>query len=189
MKQFLLSDSQQEMVAQHIPLVTEVIRKRIRLNEKIYGLGYEELLQEGSIYLCQAVISYDPARADFPAFAKKVIYNGLICHIRKVYRYESRNLPFICNEKGEMFQAVSEEADDVYIYAQTVEVLDLLSYYAQQYTGVTKRGIEAIEKLVQGQTITEIARNQNVPPSHVGAWVSRAKKVLRGNKEFMSTIS
>lgn len=189
MKQFLLSHSQQQMVEQHLHLVKEVIRKRIRINEKIYGLGYEELLQEGSIYLCQAVNFYDPSRADFPAFAKKVIYNGLICHIRKVYRYESRNIPFICNEKGEIIQTVSEEADDFYMYTQTVEVLDLLSYYAQQYTGVTKRGIEAIGKLIQGQTITEIARSQNVPTSHVGAWVSRAKKVLRSNKEFMSTIS
>ena len=189
MKQYLLTQYQQELVELHLPLVKEVIRKRIRINEKIYGLGYEELMQEGSVYLCQAASSYDPSRADFPAFAKKVIYNGLICHIRKVYRYEARNTQLLYYDNGEPVHNLSTESEDFHVYAQTVEVLDLLSFYAQQYTGITQKGIEALGKLILGETITEIARKQNVPPSHVGAWVSRAKKVLRCNKEFMSTIS
>ena len=62
------------------------------------------------------------------------------------------------------------------------------SVYAQQYRGTTKRGIEALSWKLQGMSISEIADALQIPPSHVGAWISKAKSALRRNPEFKQTI-
>ena len=84
MKNMTLSPSQQQTVLEYLHLVSQVIKTRIRKNESVYGLGYEELMQEGYLLLCRAAVSYDPQAGSFEPYAKKVIYNGLITHCRKV---------------------------------------------------------------------------------------------------------
>lgn len=190
MKNTALSHAQQQTVLEHLHLVSQVIKTRIRKNESIYGLGYEELMQEGYLLLCRAATSYDPKSGAFEPYAKKVIYNGLISHCRKVYQYESRFLPLKADELGNPLP-LSESHFDADTFAQRVEMielLDLLSFYAQQYRGTTKRGIEALAWKMQGMRISEIAAALQIPPSHVGAWISKGKSALWRNPEFRQTI-
>lgn len=71
---------------------------------------------------------------------------------------------------------------------EMIEILDLLSFYAQQYRGTTKRGIEALSWKMQGMSISEIAEALKIPPSYVGAWISKAKFALRRDPGFRQTI-
>lgn len=190
MKNMSLSPNQQQTVLEHLHLVSQVINLRIRKNESIYGLGYEELTQEGYLLLCRAAVSYDPKSGQFEPYAKKVIYNGLISHCRKVYQYESRFFPLKADEQGNPLPLPDEhfEADTFAQRVEMIELLDLLSFYAQQYCGTTKRGIEALAWKMQGMSVSEIADALQIPPSHVGAWISKAKSALRRNPGFRQTI-
>lgn len=190
MKNMVLSHTQQQTVLEHLYLVPQVIRTRIRKNESVYGLGFEELMQEGYLFLCRAAVSYDPRSGAFEPYAKKVIYNGLISHCRKVYQYESRFSLLKADEQGNPLPLPDNhfEADTFAQRVEMIELLDLLSFYAQQYRGTTKRGIEAMSWKMQGMSISEIADALQIPPSHVGAWISKAKMALRRNPEFRQTI-
>ena len=70
-----------------------------------------------------------------------------------------------------------------------MELESLLSVYAEEYAGVTRLGIEALLMKSNGMAITEIAGLYQVKPSHVGAWISRAKSKLKSNKQFLNDIA
>ena len=70
-----------------------------------------------------------------------------------------------------------------------IELQNLLNAYAAEYSGITRLGIEALAMKANGIGITEIARLYQVPPSHIGAWISRAKRKLKSNKQFMRDIA
>lgn len=189
-KDLILTRDQQLLVEANISIVSSVIKGRIHMNNHARGLEYEELMQEGSVLLCHAAATYDESRSLFPTYARKVIYNGLISHCRKVMQHQTHFCSLAIGENGELLpeKDVSCTSDDFETRIATVEVLDLLSFYAQQYHGITKCGIEALSKMIQGMRITDIAYSLDVPPSHVGAWISRAAKILRTNPEFKATI-
>lgn len=190
MKNMTLSPAHQQTVLDHLHLVSQVVRTRIQKNESVYGLGNEELLQEGYLLLCRAAVSYDPDSGPFEPYARKVIYNGLISHCRKVYQYESRFSALMTDEQDNPYPLPENhyQADTFAQRVELIELLDLLSFYAQQYNGTIKRGIEALSWKVQGMSISEIANAMQVPPSHIGAWISKAKSALRRNPEFRQTI-
>ena len=190
MKNMVLSPAQQQTVLDHFYLVPHVIRTRIRNNESVYGLGYEELMQEGYLLLCRAAVSCDPQSGHFVPYAKKAIYNGLISHCRKVYQYESRFSPLMADEQGNPLPLYDNnfKADTFAQRVEMIELLDLLSFYAHQFRGTTKRGIEALAWKMRGMSISEIAETLQIPPSHVGALISKAKSALRRNPGFRQTI-
>ena len=56
------------------------------------------------------------------------------------------------------------------------------------YQGVARLGIEALVLKIRGYSITDIAGLYGVPPSHVGAWISRSAQKLRGDPTFMAAL-
>ncbi|MFR4886450.1 MAG: helix-turn-helix domain-containing protein [Eubacterium callanderi] len=54
--------------------------------------------------------------------------------------------------------------------------------------GVTRLGIEALALKLQGMRITDIAELYQVPPSHVGAWISRSTAKLRRDTRFLKHL-
>ena len=79
-----LTKEQQALVEKNLSLVYWVIMESIHVNETIYGFGYEDLYQEGCIWLCHAAATYDPARSQFPTYAKKIVRNGLLSYCRQM---------------------------------------------------------------------------------------------------------
>lgn len=69
-----------------------------------------------------------------------------------------------------------------------LETLDLLEASKQNYQGVARLGIEALALKVQGMRITDIAALYQVPPSHVGAWISRSLEKLRNDPDFLTCL-
>ena len=57
-------------------------------------------------------------------------------------------------------------------------------YKRQDYDGVARLGIEALALKLQGMRVTDIAELYQVPPSHVGAWISRSVAKLRSDPAF-----
>ena len=53
---------------------------------------------------------------------------------------------------------------------------------------IARLGIEALALKVQGLRITDIAALYQVPPSHVGAWISRSLEKLRNDPDFLTCL-
>ena len=59
----VLNDRQRHLVEQNLSIVDWVILDHIKVNEAIVGLGREDLRQEGYIWLCHAVATYEGTSA------------------------------------------------------------------------------------------------------------------------------
>ncbi len=55
---FTLNDLQRRRVEDHLALVEQVLRRSIKTNETVDGMGHDDLYQEGCIALCRAAVSY-----------------------------------------------------------------------------------------------------------------------------------
>ncbi len=186
-----LTKQQQEMVAANLSVVHWIIRKSFHVNETVYGFGYDDLYQEGCIWLCHAAVSYNPALSKFPTYAKKVVQNGLTSYCRKLCSRQRHFTRLGVGEHGELTAegSVLQQADDFESRISMLEVMQLLESRARDYSGVARRGIKALELQIRGMSVTEIAALYHVPPSHVGAWITRSKQKLRKDPLFLSGIT
>lgn len=182
-----LTPEQQSTVQSNMYLVDAVIRTRIQTNESIVGLDYEDLRQEGCILLCAAVQTYSPKIAKLSTYATKVIYNGLISHCRRINKQESHISTVSLTECPDRLEAAQDEQFSNQL--AELELNNLLNAYAKEYCGVNRLGIEALLMRSKGMGVTDIARLYQVKPSHVGAWISRAKKQLKNNEQFIKDIA
>ena len=62
-----LTAAQQRLVEENLPIVERVLRFDIQANPCVSGLGHEDLYQEGCVWLCNAALTFDPARGSFAA--------------------------------------------------------------------------------------------------------------------------
>lgn len=186
-----LTNEQQEMVAANLSVVRWTIRESFHVNEAICGFSYDDLYQEGCIWLCHAAASYNPALSKFPTYAKKVVRNGLLSYCREQCSRERHFTRLGVREHGELTADGSGlwHADDFESRISMLEVMQLLESRAKDYHGVARLGIKALELKIKGMSVTEIAKLYNVPPSHVGAWITRSKQKLRKDPLFMSGIT
>lgn len=183
-----LNKEQQDLVVTHLSVVHWVIHESIHVNETIYGCGYDDLYQEGCIWLCHAAVTYDVAMSQFSTYAKTVVRNGLFSYCRQLCSYQKHFCYLSEGEHGELNTEGNfpDAPDDFSQRISAIETLDLLKSRAKDYKGVSKLGIEALELKIKGMSITEIARLYNVPASHVGAWISRSTEKLKKDPKFLS---
>lgn len=76
--------AQRRLVEENLTIVERVLRFDINANPCVAGLGYEDLYQEGCVWLCNAALTFDPARGSFASYARRVVQNGLIGYCRNV---------------------------------------------------------------------------------------------------------
>lgn len=82
--EFTLNDLQRQRVEDHLALVEQVLRRSIKTNETVDGMGHDDLYQEGCIALCRAAVSYQEEMGAFPAYARTVIRNYLLDRCREI---------------------------------------------------------------------------------------------------------
>lgn len=189
-KNTFLQPDHQALVEDHLSVVQWVIYQYITVNETVTGLGYDDLYQEGCIWLCRAANSYQAEVAKFSTYAKTVVRNGLYSYCRKVNANESRFSRILIGENGEMIadgQPVMQP-DAFARHISLMETLELLESRRYVYYGVARLGIEALELKLKGLTVTQIAELYEVPPAHVGAWISRSLQKLRNDSKFLSGL-
>lgn len=188
----ILTKQQQELVAQNLAVVHWVICDYIHVNPSICGLEYNDLFQEGCVWLCKAAASYqDNGRAQFPTYAKKVVRNGLLSYCRKLCAKSKKFSRLVIGEHGELAAdgaALEPQVDEFDTHVSLIETLSLLEASKQDYDGVARLGIEALALKLQGMRLTDIAELYHVPPSHVGAWISRSTAKLRSDSKFLQSL-
>lgn len=94
--EFTLNDLQRRRVEDHLALVEQVLRRSIKTNETVDGMGHDDLYQEGCIALCRAAVSYKRYDADVFAGVNRrtaavfQFHSAVLCRLNKVgcQRYE-----------------------------------------------------------------------------------------------------
>lgn len=188
-----LNDEQRKLVESNLNVVFYAIHKFIIVNENIYGFEYDDLYQEGCIWLCKAAISFRQERkVKFESYAEKVVANGLRTYCRLMCAKQKRicSVPLYSETDSEQFALDQIPFEDnLESLFSTQDALLLLHRMKQQYSGTVRLGIEAIEWKIKGYTCAEIARMYEVKPNLVGAWISRAASKLRQNEIFMRHLN
>lgn len=187
-KEFELSSQQQSLVESHLYIVRDALRFRIRPIESSIGLGYDDLYQEGCLWLCWAAFSYVDDGAAFATYAKKVVINGLLSYCRETKNHNKHYLQLEINECGDVILPAEEYRGSLQSQIDLLEIIDLLKSAEDSYTGVARLGVQSLAQRVQGFGVTEIANTYQVPVSHVGAWISRASSKLRSDEAFLAAI-
>ena len=166
------------------------IHKNIIVNDSLYGFEYDDLYQEGCIWLCKAAISFDETRnIKFATYAEKVVTNGLRTYCRLMCGKQKHHISLPVQsepeEDGLSMEQLSSADDTLDRLLEEQDICMLLQNCKRQYTGTARLGIEAIEWKVKGLSGAEIAKMYGVKPNLVGAWISRAAGRLKQNRDFM----
>lgn len=189
MKNISLNNIQKNLVEENLGIVKLAIHKNIIVNDNIYGFEYDDLFQEGCIWLCKAACSFDKSRnIKFATYAEKVVTNGLRTYCRLMYGKQKHYIRLSTRDESDESGHSLEQIPDKDMLDNLFEDQDvflLLQKCKQQYTGTAKLGIEAIEWKIKGLSGAEIAGMYNVKPNLVGAWISRAAQRLKQNYAFM----
>lgn len=189
MKNISLNAGQRELVEQNLTVVKMAIHKSIIVNGNLYGFEYDDLYQEGCIWLCKAAHSFDESREiKFATYAEKVVTNGLRTYCRLMCGKQKHHIlmPAQSDDEDDGFSAEQLPAEDMLdSLFEEQDIYTLLQNCKQQYTGTARLGIEAIEWKVKGFSGAEIAKMYGVKPNLVGAWISRASSRLKQNHTFM----
>lgn len=192
MKNISLNHQQQKLVEENLVVVKMAIHKSIIVNDHLYGFEYDDLFQEGCMWLCKAACSFDESRdIKFSTYAAKVVTNGLRTYCRIMCGKQKRSILLPTQSEPDeggysLEQIPAEDLLDKLLEEQ--DIYQLLQRCKQQYTGTAQLGIEAIEWKVKGLSGAEIAKLYNVKPNLVGAWISRAAMRLKENQTFMQCL-
>ena len=180
-----LTAAQQRLVEENLAVVERVLRFNVRVNPCIAGLSYEDLYQEGCVWLCKAALTFDPARGSFASYARRVVQNGLVGYCRNVLsKYQHTVL------LGDLEPAVltALEVQNAISSHTKCETPLLLVAAESQYSGVTRKGVHALALQVSGIPLTAVATRMSAPHNHVSAWISRAVHKLRNDESFLSSL-
>ena len=180
-----LTAAQQRLVEENLAVVERVLRFNVRVNPCIAGLSYEDLYQEGCVWLCNAALTFDPARGSFASYARRVVQNGLVSYCRSVLGQHQRTVLLDDLEPAVLTALEVQNAISSHTKCETPL---LLVAAESQYSSVTRKGVHALALQVSGMPLTAVAVRMSVPPNHVSAWISRAVRKLRNNESFLSSL-
>ena len=180
-----LTAAQQRLVEENLAVVERVLRFNVRTNPCIAGLSYEDLYQEGCVWLCNAALTFNPARGNFASYARRVVQNGLVSHCRNVLSRHQRTVSLSDLESAVLATLEAQNAASSHTKCETSL---LLAAAESQCNGVTRKGVHALALQVSGIPLTAVATRMSAPPNHVSAWISRAVHKLRNDESFLSSL-
>lgn len=179
-----MTDYQRELVVQNMDLVEQIIKKRIKVVGEVL-LTHEDFYQIGCEALCRAAMSYRPEIGSFVPLACRAIYNAMIDHCRKEnsarYPKMEMDLECDCDSYALSFFGVSDYLDESMYYSDAQKVLQRCK---ENYSGITLRGIEALELKSLGYSSREIAERYDTTVNNINAWISRARSKLREDPQM-----
>jgi len=190
MKQFqTLNKEQRKLVENHLSVIHWAIHNFIKVNERIFGFEYGDLYGEGCVWLCKAAMTYDSSRGDFAAYAQTVVKNGLLSYSRFMCKKQNRQRLLLDTDRlygdGSYLELLAVE-DNMENIISAADAESFFQSVKPRYSGITLRGIEAIELKAKGYSGREIAELYGVEPNHVGAWIARAACKLRRDESVLA---
>lgn len=159
-----LTAEQQSLVVEHLMIVSNLIRYRIKRNRDKVDYDPDDLYQEGCIGLCRAAASYN-GTTQFKTYAEVVVWRHLLDYCGKANARQTATAEIPANP-------VSEE--------QQLDML-LLRDAGQRLKGNARRGFDALVLRVDGYSTREIGLAYGVQPRRVRQWMADAVHCLRAS--------
>lgn len=185
-----MTEAQKTLVVENLHVADNYVYFNYIANPAIAGFTQEDLRQTGYLALCKAALYYN-GQVKFETFAQKVLKSSLS-------DYCSKMLPAAMGLSLDAQLGSDEEECSLHSFlADTsaqkafaeIETEDLLARCKRRYSGITRRGIEALELKMQGYTGPEIAEMYGCKANEITAWISRARQQLRSDLGILSAVS
>lgn len=171
----MLDAGQRKKVEDSIGLVHKVISDKVHGPYQFGIYSKEDLFQIGCIGLCKAVAT--DKGGCFSTYAYRLIWNeicdALACSLRKGNREVAVD---VLPETGVFYEKDGRELQIV--------LQNILEEAKGVVPASTKKGIHAMLLMERGYTSREIGEQMGVKANLVCAWVSKARKYLRGLTEL-----
>lgn len=193
----MMSKNDRKLIEDNMHTV-EIIVKRIMKKFGISKNEYEDYCQIGYLVLCSKVHRYDGS-TKFSTFADRVLTNAFIDKYRfeKNRNKELLSLDDVCSEDADgngvslaEFLVADTNVENEVLSKMTNDALK--KYIASAKTKcsakTTVRGFEALELKLEGYSGEEIANMFDVPSNSLRSWMSRAKKALLDEKDFVALV-
>ena len=183
-----MTEYQNALVVENLDLVNWVIRTRISIPNRPL-LTYDDFYGVGCEAICKAAMQYREEAGEFAPFACRYIYNAMIDHCRAMNYRAQRISDIDLGERGDLFDYYSYSEVDFESAITDDAAMAALCACKEHYTGIARRGIEAIELKLQGYDSSEIAEIYGTTINNVNAWISRARSKLRNEPQLMDSLT
>lgn len=186
----MLTPEQEKIFEENQNLIYSVINTYVT-NAGMYGLNdYDDLVQIARIGLCKAIISYKPDKAAFSSYAFKVIRNHLYNTIRNANDETSNNSSSMTDEFVEINADLAyNNVNDIIDEITMNKGMDILTDCSDKYSGIMKKGVDAIKLNLLGYSYTDIAKMYDVEPKLLTAWVSKARQKLKKEPALLKLLN
>ena len=183
-----MTDYQRELVIQHIDVVEHTIKTRVKVSGQALQT-YEDFYQIGCEALCRAAMAYKADIGSFEPFGGRYVYNAIIDHCRKQNTRNRFKHDYVGESDDDSYALsyfAEEKDNDDGIYLRDLQT----AFHAckDQYSGIARRGMEAIELKSLGYSTREIANRYGTTVNNVNAWISRARSKLKANPDLMRYV-
>ena len=166
-----------KLINQHLHILNWSIYLAMRVTGKTAMITKQDLFQEGYIAMARAAATYDGSTA-FETYAQVVVRNAISDYVKK-FRTRSCvvSLDADLAEDFSLYDVLGD--DEVNGRLEETQAYLMLENLACRYTGVTRKGVWAIQLKLQGKTYGQIASKFDTEENNVRAWVSRARQRMR----------
>lgn len=174
----MMTEEQKRKVEDNIGLVWRVINDKLHGQEQFGIYTKDDLFQIGCVGLCKAVLT--DKGGNFSTYAYRLIWHqicdALIYASRRQALESSRDmLPFVSAES---------EADRML----QIDIKRALEKAMQSVPNSTAKGILALQLMATGYSSKEIGKQMQASDKLVCAWVSKARKYLRNQKQMRELV-
>ena len=184
-----MTDFENKLIMDHLDLVDVIIRTRFSFRSTNVLMSYEDLQAVGREALCRAAVCFRPELDRFATFADRCIYHAIVDHCK----HENLRYRVAASDSDEETEdEIIEEAtscqmdDDDRLGSIVVE--QVLAEIKEKYSGVARRGVEAIELKLLGFSTAEIAKKYGTNIKNVNAWIARAKSKLQKEEQILQLL-
>ena len=174
-----LTNEQQIKVEENMGLVGKVIQDCVHTLGAGCIYDYDDLFQIGCIGLCKAAQTDQPGyNVAFSTYAYRLIRNEIYTQLE----YATRRGREVATDPDEMPCSVLD--DETTEQREQASVSFTFGSTEADATGVTAKGMRAIRLLAEGYSNREIGEQFGVPANYVTAWVAKARKVLKRQRDY-----
>lgn len=191
----MMSEKDKRLIEENLDKL-EVTIKSLAKKFNVSACDFDDYRQTAYLTLCDRAYKYD-GRTKFITFANTVITNAMIDKYR---REKSRNVEMIslndarfeCEDETNLLDFLASENDtENEVLAKVTN--DMVKKYIRNAKDkctatTTVRGFEALELKLEGYSGEEIASMFNVPSNSLRSWMSKAKKLLLCENDFVEMV-
>lgn len=182
-----MTEYQNALVIDHLELVHWVIRTRISIPNRPL-LTYDDFYSVGCEAICRAAMRYQPDNGEFAPFACRYIYNAIVDHCRAM-NYRAQKIVDVGSEEGSaLFEMLAQTTVDFEAAVTDDAAMAALRACKEEYRGVARKGVEAIELKLHGYATSEIAELYGTTINNVNAWISRARSKLKNEPRLLESL-